>query len=98
MVGPVDQVRDRTGAVRTPRIYAGTDCEQPEHFRFLSARVAAYTRRSPAKQSANEDAMAVIPVDDDAGVLIVSDGVGGMPQGSSASTPCSAARSIRSRQ
>lgn len=85
MVGSADRDRDGAGTLRAPRIYAATDCEQPEYYRFLNAHIAAYTSRSPAKESANEDAMAVIPVDHDAGVLIVADGVGGMPQGSSAS-------------
>lgn len=85
MVAPTDPVQTGTSVLQSARLYAETDCRQPDHYRFLGGRATAFTHRSPVKHSANEDAMALVPVTQDAGVLIVADGVGGMPQGHSAS-------------
>lgn len=46
---------------------------------------AIYSSRCPGKESANEDAAALIPVGEAAGVLVVADGVGGLPAGDRAS-------------
>ncbi len=45
----------------------------------------AYTCRAPDKQSDNEDAVAVLPCGEDAAVLAVADGAGGLPGGRRAS-------------
>jgi PPM family protein phosphatase len=42
---------------------------------------AVFTARSPEKDSDNEDAAALIRVDDGRGVLVIADGVGGQPAG-----------------
>ena len=47
--------------------------------------VVVYSSRSPEKTTANEDALAVIPVDDTTVVLVVADGLGGFPAGEMAS-------------
>jgi len=47
--------------------------------------VACFSVRSPAKDTPNEDALAVIPVNEDTTVLVVADGLGGMPAGEQAS-------------
>jgi serine/threonine protein phosphatase PrpC len=47
--------------------------------------VAYFSRRSPGKESPNEDALGVIPVDEETTVLVVADGLGGMPAGEQAS-------------
>ena len=44
-----------------------------------------YSRRSPKKNTPNEDALAIIPVDETTTVLVVADGLGGMPAGEQAS-------------
>ena len=46
---------------------------------------AVYSARCPGKESANEDAAALIPVGEAAGVLAVADGLGGLPAGERAS-------------
>ncbi len=45
----------------------------------------AYTRRSPDKETENEDTVAVIPWGPQAAVFIVADGAGGLPAGKRAS-------------
>jgi len=45
----------------------------------------AYCRRSPDKETGNEDTLAVIPLAGDAVVLAVADGAGGLPAGQRAS-------------
>lgn len=47
--------------------------------------VVAFTCRSPYKETENEDAVALIPYGDDAAVLVVADGAGGLPGGRRAS-------------
>ena len=47
--------------------------------------IVAYTDRSPDKETENEDTVAAIPYGDDAVVLAVADGVGGLPAGRRAS-------------
>lgn len=47
--------------------------------------VVYYSRRSPSKDTPNEDALGIIPIDEHITVLIVADGLGGMPAGEQAS-------------
>lgn len=47
--------------------------------------VAIYTSRCPGKQSVNEDAVAIVPFDNNSCVLIVADGMGGHSAGEVAS-------------
>lgn len=47
--------------------------------------VGVFSARSPLKESANEDAAAIIPAGDDSVVLVVADGVGGKSSGEQAS-------------
>lgn len=49
-------------------------------------QVVVYTHRSPAKDSVNEDCAALIPYDDHNSVLVIADGLGGLPSGSTASS------------
>jgi PPM family protein phosphatase len=44
-----------------------------------------FSDRSPTKETANEDSLAIIPIEDDVTVLIVADGLGGMASGEQAS-------------
>lgn len=52
---------------------------------FGGGSVVAYTSRSPDKETENEDTVAAIPYGPDAVVLVVADGVGGLPAGRRAS-------------
>jgi serine/threonine protein phosphatase PrpC len=53
----------------------------------LAGGIAAlYTKRSPEKETPNEDAIAIIPTGPDSGVLAVADGLGGAPAGQQASS------------
>jgi serine/threonine protein phosphatase PrpC len=62
-------------------IYSGRDLERAEGFPFLGGRIAAFTRSAPNKESGNEDALGLVPVDPQSGVRVVADGVGGLPTG-----------------
>jgi serine/threonine protein phosphatase PrpC len=53
---------------------------------FTRGEVAVRSLRGPGKTGPNEDASAVIPVNDSALVLAVADGVGGAPSGCEASS------------
>lgn len=48
-------------------------------------QMMVFTHRSPNKETANEDCAALIPYDDNSGVLVIADGLGGLPSGSTAS-------------
>ena len=52
---------------------------------FLGGQACVFTTRSPAKETPNEDAVAIIQTTDTAGVLVVADGVGGSRLGGKAS-------------
>lgn len=52
---------------------------------FAGGTVAYLTRRDPHKLTANEDAIALLPVNPTAGVLVIADGCGGQANGQMAS-------------
>lgn len=52
---------------------------------FAAGTVYYYTRRDPEKQTTNEDAIGLLPVGEDAGVLLIADGCGGQANGQLAS-------------
>jgi PPM family protein phosphatase len=53
--------------------------------RLGGGHVVAYSDRSPDKETENEDTVAAIPYGPDAVILVVADGVGGLPGGKRAS-------------
>lgn len=53
--------------------------------KLAEGEAVCFSSRSPTKDSANEDALAIIPVDGQATILAVADGLGGMPAGEQAS-------------
>jgi len=55
------------------------------YFGIAGGAAALYSKRSPGKDTPNEDAIAVIPTGIDSGVLAVADGLGGAPAGRQAS-------------
>ena len=65
--------------------YSQADFAQPISSPFLGGEATFFTARAPDKITPNEDCLALIPFDADSGVLIVADGLGGLPAGSTAS-------------
>ena len=79
------RVVPRTGGARTMRMLdSGATPEQLE-IDVCGGTIVAYTSRAPDKETDNEDCVAVIPYGQDAAVLVVADGAGGMPAGRRAS-------------
>ena len=60
---------------------------EPDRMRLLvgGGEAVAYSVRAPNKTTENEDTVAIIPYGPDAAVLVVADGVGGLPGGKRAS-------------
>lgn len=65
--------------------FTQTDLDSPMHFPFVNGDAVVYTHRSPDKTTMNEDCAALIPYNDSAGVLVIADGLGGQPNGETAS-------------
>jgi PPM family protein phosphatase len=65
------------------RVFLGD--EESCDFELPQGRVSIRSRRSPDKDTPNEDAAAIIPIADKALVLAIADGVGGSPAGVEAS-------------
>jgi serine/threonine protein phosphatase PrpC len=78
VIMPVDQVT-------SPFAYFDTSLELPEYFPLNTGVAAVFSTRAPGKQTANEDALALVPVSDSSLVLAVADGMGGLPAGEEAS-------------
>lgn len=68
-----------------PKIYFDQDMAEAELYRMAVGMVAVYSSRSAEKQTPNEDAAAIFPVDAQSAVLVIADGVGGVPAGELAS-------------
>lgn len=66
------------------RWFCGADLEDPELHTLGLGLAAVYTRRCPEAVGVNEDACAIVPFHDEAGVLVVADGAGGLPGGEQA--------------
>jgi serine/threonine protein phosphatase PrpC len=69
-----------------PELYLGEDVAGITTFRFAQGIACAWTGRAPDKESDNEDALGLIPCGNAAGVLVVADGLGGLPSGKQASS------------
>ena len=59
--------------------------EAIQSFEVMGGHATVFTHRSPEKQTANEDCIALIPYDRDTGILVIADGLGGLPSGHTAS-------------
>jgi PPM family protein phosphatase len=68
-----------------PRVFLQLDQEGPERISFAGGSVTVLSSRCPGKETPNEDGAVLIPCGEDAGVLAVADGAGGMPDGEKAS-------------
>ncbi|MHC4391536.1 MAG: PP2C family protein-serine/threonine phosphatase [Planctomycetota bacterium] len=71
--------------LKAPRLFIEADLDDVEMHQFATGEVCVFTRRAPGKDTVSEDAAALIPTGEDSGVAVVADGVGGLPQGASAS-------------
>ncbi|MGA7799992.1 MAG: protein phosphatase 2C domain-containing protein [Gammaproteobacteria bacterium] len=71
--------------MQEPALYLECDLERGESHRIADGLAVAYSARAPGKPSCNEDSVALIPCGPGAGVLVVADGLGGMPAGEQAS-------------
>ena len=69
-----------------PRLCTGVNAPELETFRFANGTVCALTCRAPGKETDNEDALGLIPCGINTGVLVVADGIGGLPSGRQASS------------
>ena len=67
------------------RLFLARDTHEVERYDCAGLEVAIYSQRSPAKETANEDGAAVLPLSDNAAVLAIADGVGGARGGELAS-------------
>lgn len=67
------------------RLYLGVDSTEVETFRIAGGTACAFTKRAPDKESDNEDSLGLIPCGEKRGVLVVADGLGGLPSGDQAS-------------
>jgi serine/threonine protein phosphatase PrpC len=72
--------------VAEPQLYLGVDFTEVETFRLANGTASVFTVRAPGKQTDNEDSLGLIPCGDKAGVLVVADGLGGLPSGEQASS------------
>jgi len=68
-----------------PALFLAEDLEAPLPFALAGGEAVLYTRRAPGKEGPNEDAAAVLPLEAEAGVLAVADGLGGQRAGEQAS-------------
>ena len=66
-------------------LYFDENMQQGDVQPFAAGQVAVYSARCPSKTANNEDAAALIPLDDRSGVLVVADGMGGGSAGEHAS-------------
>ncbi len=67
------------------RVYLDQDMTKAKLDRLAGGIASVYTSRCIGKQTPNEDAAALIPMDDQSGVVVVADGVGGLRAGDLAS-------------
>lgn len=64
--------------------FVDVDLEASECFAFAKGEAAVFSARKPDRDGANQDAAALIAVDDNAGVAVVADGAGGHAAGAEA--------------
>jgi len=68
-----------------PILFAGRDLGEPITFSILGGEVALFTHASPTPSHDNEDAVGVFDWEGETRVLVVADGLGGLPRGGDAS-------------
>lgn len=65
--------------------YIQAELDKPELLKFEFGNVAAFSNKSPDRETANEDCVAIFQLDHDSAVFMVADGLGGLPEGNTAS-------------
>ncbi len=86
---------DLTGQGCSPdqaMLYTGQEMNAGEIFPLAGGEAAVRTRRSPDKETPNEDSAALIPCGKGSAVLVIADGMGGLRAGELAS--CLAVRTL----
>ncbi len=71
--------------LKKPMFFIGQEMEQGRLFHTTTSSIAVFSSRSPDKETLNEDCAMLIPLKDNACVLVVADGAGGQRAGSQAS-------------
>jgi serine/threonine protein phosphatase PrpC len=66
-------------------LYAGVECSKLIQRSFAAGTICLYTAKQPGKLTVNEDTLGFYQCDDCTGVLVVADGLGGLPEGDKAS-------------
>jgi len=61
------------------------DLDVPQLLPFCGGDALLYTHRAPNKNAVNEDCVALIPYNPSSGILVIADGLGGLPNGETAS-------------
>ncbi len=74
-----------SGPVREAQLRIGADMSEAESAQLACGEVAWFTARRPGRDEPNEDSLAVLPISDEAVVLVVADGAGGLRGGADAS-------------
>ncbi len=74
-----------TDQISKCQAYLDEQHEKAEFVELGDGQAAVFSRRSPYKETANEDAALVVSMGGDSGVLAVADGCGGMAGGAQAS-------------
>lgn len=69
-----------------PKLYSGVNVAGIETFHFAKGTACASTSCAPGKETDNEDALGLVPCGNSAGVLVVADGLGGLPSGKEAAS------------
>ena len=72
-------------SAREPRLYLAEDLAGVEDWPIAGGTACVFTHRAPHKEAGNEDCAGIIPCGNGAGVLVIADGLGGLPAGSQAS-------------
>ena len=70
--------------IRESVFYFGCELETPDAIRMAGGTAEVFCSACPGRESPNEDAVAIIPMDDNRGVLGLADGAGGLPAGACA--------------
>jgi len=73
-------------APQSTSLFLDCNMESGELCALWEGSAAVFSCRSPDKQTANEDAAALIPFDHQSGILVVADGLGGLRAGEQASS------------
>jgi serine/threonine protein phosphatase PrpC len=69
----------------TDGLFSGVECSTLIQRSFAAGTICLYTAKQPDKLTVNEDTLGFYQCDDNEGVLVVADGLGGLPEGDKAS-------------